>query len=429
MFAPLLTDYFEKQSDKAAAGIIWDDRVVFVPVITKVKQYLKNKPDIVCSNVNALAKHYNIFKKKHQPETHLIIYATHARKVATDITNIIHKSFGKFTQMRSVLPGEEYVIMCNFRSVVSIYKIDRYRKLQVSELFDTINIGKIAYFPAKVELLTIYRALYRPNQYDEWPTFTENEAMLYNVFQSQKPVVVKRPTVKCHQCKEARAAGVLTLKQTLLEFLSNENYVLVGERALDLQSVSNAPLKIISENDITLDYARLTEFLSKHTKYGIYFKKRRLYVPKNNRIIKHTIYIKYPNLKSGVDKPLISIYNSGSYELIPYTTVIHEKMSIKIGVSHVIMYYLFIDLWVIDIVTNLNKALGNEPPPSDTNTVRALINKARSMPKYTKTYMGVNFNEAVAQKIIISKTQIKKSTYYPEIAIRSKKIYELIATS
>ena len=40
-----------------------------------------------------------------------------------------------------------------------------------------------------------------------------------------------------------------------------------------------------------------------------------------------------------------------------------------------------------------------------------------------------NFDEKVEQKIIISKSQITKSTYYPELSIKSDKKYKIVATS
>ena len=45
------------------------------------------------------------------------------------------------------------------------------------------------------------------------------------------------------------------------------------------------------------------------------------------------------------------------------------------------------------------------------------------------TYMGINFDEKIAQKLEISKKQIKRTSYYPELSIKNTKKYKLIATS
>jgi hypothetical protein len=49
--------------------------------------------------------------------------------------------------------------------------------------------------------------------------------------------------------------------------------------------------------------------------------------------------------------------------------------------------------------------------------------------KYDNMYMGINYDEKISQKIIISENQIKKTSYYPELSIKTDKKYKLIATS
>ena len=113
-------------------------------------------------------------------------------------------------------------------------------------------------------------------------------------------------------------------------YLNNENFVLVGEwaRYISTQSKTepNSVIQIISENNIEMDYSNIVRYISKFTPYGVFYKKRKMYIPKNNRILKYTIYIKYPTIKSStIDKPIMDIYNCASYEVIPYINKKHKN--------------------------------------------------------------------------------------------------------
>ena len=44
-------------------------------------------------------------------------------------------------------------------------------------------------------------------------------------------------------------------------------------------------------------------------------------------------------------------------------------------------------------------------------------------------YIGINFDEKIAQKLEISEKQIKRTSYYPELSIKLNKKYKCIATS
>jgi hypothetical protein len=44
-------------------------------------------------------------------------------------------------------------------------------------------------------------------------------------------------------------------------------------------------------------------------------------------------------------------------------------------------------------------------------------------------YIGINFDEMIEQKLEISKKQLKKDVYYPELSIKKTSKYELIATT
>ena len=180
MFKSLLgTDFFKIVSDDANDGIIKNDRLSYKPIFDMIRTEIiedstKNNSlhndKIVFSDVNKII---NTTNKSDiiddvEVESIMTIYTTHARKMATTVSNIIHKIHGKFVQLRAIIPNEEYDVMVNMRNLIKLYRIDRYKEVKLSTLFNTICIKKLWYFPAEVELIDIYHKLYLPNFNEDW---------------------------------------------------------------------------------------------------------------------------------------------------------------------------------------------------------------------------------------------------------------------
>jgi hypothetical protein len=451
MFKSLLgTDFFKIVSDDANDGIIKNDRLSYKPIFDMIRTEIiedstKNNSlhndKIVFSDVNKII---NTTNKSDiiddvEVESIMTIYTTHARKMATTVSNIIHKIHGKFVQLRAIIPNEEYDVMVNMRNLIKLYRIDRYKEVKLSTLFNTICIKKLWYFPAEVELIDIYHKLYLPNFNEDWNSLIKSESILYKQIQSNKIGGSK----KCKDCKIKRKLSVYQIKLLLLKFLNNENFVCVGNwtHSIIENTSGNSDtndedfnIQIISENAIDQDYGNITNFLSEYTNYGIYYKKKRLYIPKDNRIFKYTFFIKYPTLgMTIVDKQFLDIYNCGSYELIPYIPMKYKDINLKIGNIFVQMRFLLIDLWHLKLIKHLNKINTDDFKTKYEYLFNAMHNLKKILPDGMKNspdrYIGINFDEKIAQRIEISKKQIKRTSYYPEISIKNTKSYKLIATS
>ena len=82
-------------------------------------------------------------------------------------------------------------------------------------------------------------------------------------------------------------------------------------------------------------------------------KEQSLKITNDDRILRNTIYITNTNASKS-EKAIIDIFNSASYELIPYNKLSvysgSKKQSIvNIGNPYVIMRFLLIDYWTIRI--------------------------------------------------------------------------------
>ena len=433
MFAGLLqTDFFEI-IENGALDAIKADRLKYKPIFDLIIKTISDdinsvdslhKDKIIFSDINKI-----LGEADESIPDKIIMYTTHARKMATAIANIIHKKFGKLVQMRSLIPNEEYDIIYNMRNVAKIHRIERYKTVTLDILFNAVKIDNILYFPVEIELIDIYRKLYLPNFNKEWSSLTASEDKLYKLVDGKAG-----GAKKCGECKVKRKLDIYQIKLLMINFLNNETYTMIGTWAHRL--INKEPwndddtISIISENEIEHDNDVIVSYLSSFTNYGISYKKKKLFIPKDNRIYKYTFYIKYPTFgKDIIDKPFLDIYNCGSYELIPFELMEFEGNNLKVGSVFVQMRFIMIDLWLLRLVKYLDGIDDITFETKKKYLYETLHNIREKRPGGLVSYMGINFSENVAQKIEISKKQIKKDSYYPELSMKDTKKYKLIATS
>lgn len=417
-------EYFQTILVDAKQGVIKADREKYIDVFNEVMKVVIDDKLIIVSNIQKITNSTDV-------EYDMMLYTTHTRRTATKVSNTIHSKFGKFVLMMSKIPNIEYEISYNMRPIIKIFYIERYKNVILNKLFKTILISGIQYFPPEIELMDIYHKLYIPNKYEYWGDLITYEDKLYKQFMSQTG------GAKCVPCKTKRKIDIINIKQLLLEFFNNENYVIVGKWAIELiknnkNILENTNIQIISENNIEVDYENISNFLLQYTNYGIFYKKKSLYVPKDTRISKYVFTINFPsiNTRSGTNMPFLDIYNCGSYELIPYKNIVYNGFNLNIGNVYVQLRFLFIDIWLYNLMLTLKFISEDEYNKNMRQTYEYIkLAKKEIKPDYNDKFMGINYDEMVERRIQLSKNTIKKLTYYPEISIKKNKSYKMIATS
>ena len=444
MFKSLISsDFFKHSEELAIKTIINEDRYKYKKIFDYVREEISRNDDYIDKIV--FSEPSKIINSKGSRDIILLentmtIYTTYSRKIATEIANIIHDKYGKFTQLKCVIPNIEYDIMFNFRTIIKLYQIKRYKTIKLTDLFNTVSIKNTLYFPAHIELTDVYHKLYLPNFYKNRADLEILEPILYNIIINEK--MGGAVGTGCSACKIKRKLDIFQIKSLLLKLFNNERFIFIGRWAHkfilgdkyneDNINDDSVALSIISENDIDIDYANIKQYLREFTPFGIYYKMKKLYIPKDNRICKYTFYIKYPSFgKQVIDKPILDIYNCCSYEVIPIVKIKHDQINLNIGNLYVQLRFLLLDLWLLKLIKFI-KGISDEKFNAELEYIFTMLKKLKknmSIEDKSDNFIGINFDEKIEQKIEISKKNISKTSYYPELSIAETKKYKSIATT
>ena len=448
MFNKLVKNkFFETLIDKANDDFIKKDNNKYTHIFNLIENITKvSKYDIIISDVEKISNTL-FYMDNEQSRSSITLFTDKPKELCTLLTNLIHEHFGKFTQMKSTITDTEYHIFYDMRDIITVYILDTYKKINIFDILNPIVINEKNYMPVNIEIIKIYHKLFLLNYFEEWNDLSKIENQMTknytNVYLKYLKSIIKKEIPKpCISCKSYNKMDIAFIKCLVLESLNNENYIIVNNWVMNINTnkVSDDILSIISPYNIEDDYNKIITYLSKYTQYGIYYKKNNVYIPIEKRLSVYTIYIKYPGITNNTsDKPLLEIYNNASYELVPYISkefhleyikfsdnTLENKLNLKIGNYWVLLYFISIKFWIINIL--LNK-IDVDTIYDNTKTFLKYVLKNKKNLISNHTHIGINFDEKIEKKIEISKNNIIKKNYYPELSIKNNKKYKLIATS
>jgi hypothetical protein len=450
MFKHLInSDFVEYIKNKAVSSQIKIDRLGYVEVFKILKEKLSGNDKLIISDTTMIYEYIAGMKISNVEK--LIIYTRNPKQISVFSANVLH-ALNTYVQVKEVIPLYEYDINYDGRPIVHIYKLDMNREIEFKNIFYPIFIKKLPYFPPEIELIDIYRKLYNPINADEYHKILELEKFLYNSITSKRKADILSPKKNISKpsinnpnkyltptninCKKKRINDVDIISKLLIDFLHNENYIIIGQYAYDYLNKQpkslcyNNRLQIISEKDIETDYMNISLFLSKKTNNAIYYKKKLLHVPKDSMLLKYTFYIKYPGISSYTEKPFLDIYNCASYEMISYTSITDKKNNLKIGSCSVLLRFLFIDLWLLRILYQL-KIIDNTEINHRGSLVFDAIKyiKTNNIIRFDDSYLGINLDYKIYTKIKMHDLNIKKTSYAPEQHLNSNKSYKIVSSS
>jgi hypothetical protein len=278
------------------------------------------------------------------------LYTENAFKHANDLTNIVsvrispHGSWedkkGEFIIWLKTYGSGKYGIYVDNRQIVTIIGVPHGTvNIVKPELVKSFDRNKeFAVIPAEIQLLDIYRTLYTPGETGLWEEYLSDENQLFHHLRKREKAIRGAASEDDGVSHSDRVRITNTIMQKFI--VNNPDVILLGEHALFV--ISEDPIKThILQVCTTMDAG---EVLAKLKMLGgmpqLTIKKKQLNIMKDFML--HRAVIKVG------DKELMYIYNSASYELLPFNTVhANGKSFLRLANPFVILRFLLVEIWMV----------------------------------------------------------------------------------
>ena len=358
------------------------------------------------------------------------------------------------TNYKTDIRNIEQSISVNGRTLIKIYRADKYRNLDLMKMIRPITVkgyfgNDVQCLSEELQLCEVYQVLYSPSKFDKWEFNLSLENLLYTHVEPQLIDIFTNSSGG----SDSGSSGSNTIDTTTIDILSgfsdrdaavikNLNGVYIGGAAMKMLGLSTtiSRLQIICDKSIAeiIDILKviLTSTCTKQSQITLSAVEYKLNLVSDFRLTKHTIYI----VKSSTDRiPFIDVFNSTQYELIP---VIKKKYvnggdddssddsgsdrtstanEILIGNLYVLLRFKMIDAWAVKLIlgitptANIKKSV--ECIISDIKLLRSeIIRNLQSNPGYLfplNDYIGTFVSERISKKKLIEDTGETFRPCYP----------------
>lgn len=429
------------------------DRDHYQEVWELIEEYCEHNK-LIISNIYVLLDQSsateNIYNKTYN------IYCANPLVHGNNLTNILHEKTKniakKFTKFKTIKEHEEFTIEYDMRIVATLYKVQKYKSMSKNkhpetkdpnEIIKPVDINKILYMPAEIEMIDIYHTLYDASKFDQYETSIEMEKKLYEQY------VIRREKGYLggdKSCVERKKDLLEAIKLSIVRdwLTKHDNLILIGTWAYNwiLQGVNICTdvekiqlIGDISHNELL---SILQRYISEFTKFQISVREQELHIPKDFRTRRYTYYIHIVSEHGVVEKPFLDLFNCCNFEIIPFTKVSSVNVNgissskdkvytINVGNKYVILRFLFIDLWILRLIKNMG-FISKDILDKKMDRIIAMIEKIRN--KYGEelqeyNFLGIFKNYDIDKKKITLQGK-KFYPYIPEIYLKQNGKYRVI---
>jgi hypothetical protein len=283
----------------------------------------------------------------------------HANNLANRIAELVKNKW--IVTMRTIIQGNDFEIIVDNRRLVTFIQINN-----VPKGASAVNVIR----PANAQLdgkpclimnpmfylIDLYRDLYSPEKFKEWPTALQHEKSL---FEYLKRSFLKNPIsnggkrrhyfgkYEPPKYKGSKGIGELSVFIMRKYIVNNKNIVLIGDSAQRLiikSDIISSTLTVLSGNSVETDIENISKLLvDKYgDKYPVSAVHGNVKVMGDFRLTRTAIKVGSEHDRSD----LMYIYNSADYELIPFNRIGTTDF-VQIGNPFVILRFHLIDTWII----------------------------------------------------------------------------------
>jgi hypothetical protein len=309
------------------------------------------------------------YKMNTNPFTEFVIYGTFVFRHANTMANEIAQTHTPFVELYTTLKNQMFSLKVNGGDMITFVDIR-------SNILKSIKPTDGKWLPPEIELLGIYHKLYSPQHYSDSDDLLKLEPICWKAILPPK-------TNKEHSGKSYPYNSIL------LSWLKNRtDCVLIGPTATTHPTRNNYRTQIITTlplSDIVDDIKRVMKRLTNQSVTA----RIQLVdnIPGEYRLKKAVIMT-----KSGY---IAEVYNSASYELVPYIIV----GDIYVATRYVLLRFLMIDIWSVRILGTTGK-ISNDVAANIISRYFDIMNHVRdkkykiSMPQV----LGVYIDDFYAKK-------------------------------
>jgi hypothetical protein len=343
--------------------------------------------------------------------------------------------------LQTNIKHREFTISIEARFLFKVYILDKYRDVVLEDIMEPSLVrgwfgSQVKVFSPSIVLIGLYQTLYSPSKCKQWQESYDIESKIYShtiekiggFDRSVSDDILLRTLIK-----DTRVV-------LIGDFAAAKLGVGTGSRlqiltAIPLEELSAMTSRVLSNEKNQLRRVKVTHERTIYVKYN-------LCLPSDFQITKHTMYA----VVNGEQVPLYDVFNSPTYELVPYTTV--DK--IQIGAPYVLLRFIFIDIWIVKLIIGLGKRGSGEGASEDdsdhkgsdslrsditgsadanlSSRISKLMNIASAIREYievkmqsdpyqvfTRDYIGINTSEVVAKKKLIANIGYRLPNYYPAV--------------
>ncbi len=438
MFKVLLDKDFVNELKQDAEDAIIKERRKYEDIILFILEFAKQNKALI-SNIDLLLD-------KHDYWNIVQVLTLNVDEMAKNLVSKLCKQFDQLFLLKIFEADHEYYIEYNLRRICVLNAIKPYKTFT---LFDFISPIKyiindsisIYLLPYLVEVIHMYNNLYDPAAAGSWEetlsdikkieTFVDKEIEEL-LTMPKEDILLKLSTsggnakaaasvdklikAKC-KCKNIRKAKLFDIKRLVMDFLKDSEYIFCNEydtfmiysdkddKRSDLYSTT---IRVISK-DINADFALLVNYLSKFMEYGISYRKKVLYLPKEQRLEKYNFYIEIPYVKNIKQKRFLTVFNNLSYELVNF----YEKDGFKFADPIIQLRFAYLSIWssiIMQKTHGLHYEEFIELIKNKKHQIRELRSKV-DIYELKKNYIGTYISLDISKKMSMTNTNTKSNFY------------------
>lgn len=293
---------------------------IYKPIYDKINEYVSSNSLVISS-------------EEMESVTSFKIYGPYIFQHANDLANALAE-FTIYVRLNTIVRNKEFAIVVDGIKMINMYNIEP-NFMKIMKPIES-KCDRLLLLSPEVELVDVYHRLYSPNEARGWKLLREHESKLWSSFNKTRNAIVERHIIK----------GGVEHIEVVLEWLKEQSgYILIGDTAVTLTTNKNrkysTAVQIIASNPKHI-IGSLKKYLTEFVGANVRVKSYDLNLSDDYRARKSVVSIV-------VDKKtyyIANIFNSASYELIPYVSI--DKF--KIGTPLVLLRFLFADLWFMRIL-------------------------------------------------------------------------------